>query len=195
MLMRTGMAKGSGEPIPDDASADVLTKLGRSVAQGERNRVPLYRGMWVFFLAVGLVLLALAGWAVLAAYVGPGLGIAAAIAALAVILWVAVMVGTRLAQKTKVVETPTGDRYRLTMTPRDMPVVDLLNRGKSWVHTPIQMYRHFRQNYGVWTVSAELIAGPAAQSAATSEILSPRVNAARRYKALALELQPHTFWW
>ncbi len=195
MLMRTGMAEGSGEPIPDDASADALTKIGRGIARGERNRVPLYRGMWMFFLAIGLVLLALAGWALLAAYVGPGLGIAAAIVALAVILWISVMIGTRLAQKSKVVETPTGDRYRVTMTPRGMVVVDLLNRGKSWVQTPVRLYRHFRDNYGIWTVSAELIAGPAAQSAVTREVLSSRVKAAHRYRALTLELQPHTFWW
>lgn len=57
MLMRTGMAKGSGEPIPDDSSADMLTKAGRSLARGERSRVPLYRRMWQSFLGLGIVLL------------------------------------------------------------------------------------------------------------------------------------------
>jgi hypothetical protein len=193
MLMRTGMAKGSGQPIPDDPSADVLTKIGRGIARGERNRVPLYRGMWVFFLAVGLVLLALAGWAFLAAYVGPGLGVAAAIAAFVVLLWVGAVVGTRLFQKTKMVETKAANRYRLTLTPKGMAVVALL-RGKSWVDTPVELYRHLRQDYGAWTVSAELIAGQDAQSAATSEVLSPRVNAAHRYTAITRELQPHNFW-
>jgi hypothetical protein len=75
MLMRTGMAKGSGAPIPHDPSADVLTKIGRGIARGERNRVPQYRVAWVLLLVVGLVLLALAGWALIAAYVGPGLGV------------------------------------------------------------------------------------------------------------------------
>jgi hypothetical protein len=57
MLMRTGMAKGSGVPIPDDSSADVLTKAGRSIARGERSRVPLYRRIWQGFLGLGVVLL------------------------------------------------------------------------------------------------------------------------------------------
>ena len=61
MLMRTGMAKGSGEPIPDDPSADVLTKVGRSIAQGERRRVPVYQRMWQGFLALGVLLLVVAG--------------------------------------------------------------------------------------------------------------------------------------
>lgn len=61
MLMRTGMAKGSGEPIPDDPSADVLTKVGRGIARGERNRVPLYQRMWQGFLALGIVLLIAGG--------------------------------------------------------------------------------------------------------------------------------------
>ena len=39
MLMRTGMAKGSGEPVPDDPSADVLTRTGRFIARGETSRV------------------------------------------------------------------------------------------------------------------------------------------------------------
>jgi hypothetical protein len=53
MLMRTGMAKGSGEPIPDEPSADALTKTGRFIARGERRRVPIYRGMWQLFLGLG----------------------------------------------------------------------------------------------------------------------------------------------
>jgi hypothetical protein len=57
MLMRTGMAKGSGEPIPDDSSADVLTRTGRSIARGERSRVPAYRRMWQGFLGLGVLLL------------------------------------------------------------------------------------------------------------------------------------------
>ena len=196
MLMRTGMAKGSGEPIPDEPSADVLTKIGRGIARGERNRVPLYRGIWAFFLVVGLVLLALAGWAILAAYLGPGLGVAFAILALVVLLWVGTMVGTRLGQKINVVETPTGDRYRVTMTPRGVAVIDRLNRGKSWVHTPVQLYQHFREYYATWTVSAEPIELPASQSAATSEDLSSRVQAVHRYRALVAELTPghRSFW-
>jgi hypothetical protein len=57
MLMRTGMAKGSGEPIPDDSSADVLTKVGRSIARGERSRVPVYRRAWQGFLGLGVALI------------------------------------------------------------------------------------------------------------------------------------------
>jgi hypothetical protein len=57
MLMRTGMAKESGEPIPDDPSADLLTKTGRFIARGERRRVPIYRGMWQLFLGLGVALL------------------------------------------------------------------------------------------------------------------------------------------
>jgi hypothetical protein len=66
MLMRTGMAKGSGEPIPDDPSADVLTKTGRSIARGERNRAPIYRGMWQLFLGLGVALVVV-GFILLAA--------------------------------------------------------------------------------------------------------------------------------
>lgn len=61
MLMRTGMAKGSGAAIPDDPSADVLTKVGRSIAQGERRRVPMYQRMWQGFLALGVLLLVVGG--------------------------------------------------------------------------------------------------------------------------------------
>lgn len=68
MLMRTGMAKGSGEPIPDDPSADVLTKTGRFIARGERRRVPIYRGMWQLFLGLGVVLLVLGFILLLDAY-------------------------------------------------------------------------------------------------------------------------------
>ena len=195
-LMRTGMAKGSGEPIPDEPSADVLTKIGRGIARGERNRVPLYRGLWVLFLVVGLVLLALAGWAILAAYLGPGPGLALAILALVVMLWVGTMVGTRLGQKAKVVDTPTGDRYRVTMTPRGVAVIDLFDRGKSWVHTPVELYQHFRKYHSTWTVSAKPIELPASQTAATSEDLSSRVQAVHRYRALLAELTPghRSFW-
>jgi protein-S-isoprenylcysteine O-methyltransferase Ste14 len=56
MLMRTGMAKGSGEAIPDDPSADVVTKAGRFIARGESSRVPVYRGMWQLFLGLGIAL-------------------------------------------------------------------------------------------------------------------------------------------
>lgn len=56
MMMRTGMAKGSGEPIPDDPSADVVTKAGRFIARGERGRVPVYRGMRQLFLGLGIAL-------------------------------------------------------------------------------------------------------------------------------------------
>ena len=66
MLMRTGMAKGSGEPIPDDPSADVLTKTERFIARGERRRVPIYRGMWQLFLGLGVALLVV-GFILLAA--------------------------------------------------------------------------------------------------------------------------------
>lgn len=68
MLMRTGMAKGSGEPIPDDPSADVLTKTGRFIARGERRRVPIYRGMWQLFLGLGVALLVVSFILLLAAY-------------------------------------------------------------------------------------------------------------------------------
>jgi hypothetical protein len=61
MLMRTGMAKGSGEPIPHDRSADPLTRMGRGIARGERKRVPLYRRAWQFFLVGGIVLLVAGG--------------------------------------------------------------------------------------------------------------------------------------
>jgi hypothetical protein len=60
MLMRTGMAKGSGEPIPDDPSADRLTKTGRFIARGERRRVPIYWGAWQLFLGLGVTLLLVA---------------------------------------------------------------------------------------------------------------------------------------
>jgi hypothetical protein len=61
MLMRAGMAKGSGDPIPDDPSADILTKLGRGIARGERRRVPMYQRMWQGLLALGVLLLVIAG--------------------------------------------------------------------------------------------------------------------------------------
>jgi hypothetical protein len=60
------MAKGSGNPIPDDPSADVLAKAGRSIVRGERRRVPIYRRMWQGFLALGLILLIAGGIALLA---------------------------------------------------------------------------------------------------------------------------------
>lgn len=66
MMMRTGMAKGSGEAIPDDPSADVLTKVGRSIAQGERRRTPVYQRMWQGFLALGVLLLVVGGIMLLA---------------------------------------------------------------------------------------------------------------------------------
>lgn len=69
MLMRTGMAKGTGEPIPDDPSADVLTKVGRSIARGERCRVPIYQRIWQLFLAVGILLLISGGITLLASVV------------------------------------------------------------------------------------------------------------------------------
>ena len=68
MLMRTGMPTGSGEPIPDDPSADVLTNAGRSIARGERNRVPIYRGMWQLFLGLGVALLVVGFTLLLTAY-------------------------------------------------------------------------------------------------------------------------------
>ena len=61
MMMRTGMAKGSGETIPDDPSADVLTKVGRSIAKGEWRRAPMYQRMWQGFLALGVLLLIVGG--------------------------------------------------------------------------------------------------------------------------------------
>jgi hypothetical protein len=55
------MAKGSGEPIPDDPSADVFTKVGRSIARGKRRRVPIYQRTWQVFLALGILPLVIAG--------------------------------------------------------------------------------------------------------------------------------------
>src|ERR1700722_7926752 len=68
MLMRTGMAKGSGEAIPDDPSADVVTKAGRFIARGERSRVPVYRGVWQIFLGLGVALLVVGFILLVAAY-------------------------------------------------------------------------------------------------------------------------------
>src|SRR5580704_13339558 len=41
MLWRTSVAKGSGEPMSDHPSADILTKIGRQSPR-EKNRVPNY---------------------------------------------------------------------------------------------------------------------------------------------------------
>jgi hypothetical protein len=61
MVIRTGMAKGSGVPIHHDPSADLLTKIGRNVGQGERDRVPIYQRMWQFLLGLGVVFIVVAG--------------------------------------------------------------------------------------------------------------------------------------
>jgi hypothetical protein len=55
------MAKGPGETIPEDPSADALTKVGRFIAQDERRRVPVYQRMWQGFLALGVLLLVVGG--------------------------------------------------------------------------------------------------------------------------------------
>jgi len=61
MWMRTGMARGSGKPIPDDPAADKATKLVRAMGRGERARVPLYTRMTQGFAILGLALLVTAG--------------------------------------------------------------------------------------------------------------------------------------
>ena len=45
MGMRAAMAKGSGEPIPEDSDAYPEVKLGRWWLRGERRRAHIYRGL------------------------------------------------------------------------------------------------------------------------------------------------------
>ena len=69
MVIRTGMAKGSGVPIQHGPSADLLTKIGRKVAQGERDRVSIYQRMWQVLLGLGVVFIVEAGTTFLASLV------------------------------------------------------------------------------------------------------------------------------
>jgi hypothetical protein len=61
MVIRTGMAKGSGVPKQHGPSADLPTKIGRNVSQGEGDRVPIYQRMWQFLLGLGGVFIVEAG--------------------------------------------------------------------------------------------------------------------------------------
>lgn len=95
MLMRTGMAEGSGEPIPDDSPPGVLPKIGRSIARSERERVPLNQRSWQVLLAVALVLLIAAGWAIAASVIGPF----PAIVAVGIAAWITLILYVRASQK------------------------------------------------------------------------------------------------
>jgi len=121
------MAEGSGQPIPDDPSADVITKIGRHVARPERGWVPAYRASWRVLLAIGLLLLLAAGWALVASLIGSVLSVLVIL----VTFWLVVVFGIRASQKATTIQTPTGDSYNLVMVPEGVPVVSLLNK-RSW---------------------------------------------------------------
>jgi len=185
MVMRTGGAEGSGEPIPDDPSADVLTKLGRGVARSERKWVPVYQLSWQVLLAVGLLLLVVAVWAFIGSFIGPIPAIVAAIA----LTWVTIVLFIRASQKATTVQTPRGQSYVLVMAPRGVPVVSARNRNKSWFRTPILVEEHVRQHYGEWVVSSHLVGELDIGESSTTEILSPRVEAAHRFRELARDIK------
>ena len=189
MLMRTDVAEGSRQPIPDDASADVFTKVGREIARSERRRVPLYQGSWQVLLAIALPLVATAGWAFIGSLIGP----LPAIVVTIVLLWVVLVLGIRASQRSTKVQMPDGQSWVLVMVPRGVPVVSATNRDKSWLRTPILVVNHARQFYGEWTVSFELVEENGATSSSNAEVLSPRVEAAHRFRELARALKRGEF--
>ena len=151
MLMRTGMAEGSGEPIPDDSPPGVLPKIGRSIARSERERVPLYQRSWQVLLAVALVLLIAAGWAIAASVIGPF----PAIVAVGIAAWIILILYVRASQKSLTTRTPSGESWDLVMAPRGVPLVSLTNQHKTWLHTPGWVIDHNLQHFGEWEVSVE----------------------------------------
>ena len=162
MLLRTGMAEGNGEPIPDQPAPDVLTRIGREIARSERERVPLYSRSWQVLLAIGLALIATAAWAFLAAVLGPLVSVPVVLVG----LWALFVLYVRATQKVKTVQTPAGEGYHVIMIPSGVPVVSLRNRGKSWIHSPGHVLTHLHYYYGEWSVSVTAAGG---QEAGTSE--------------------------
>ena len=65
LMMRAGMAAGSGEPIPDEPDANPEVRLARWFARSERRRIPALRVVSRVFLGLGIVLLLAAGVAYL----------------------------------------------------------------------------------------------------------------------------------
>ncbi len=65
LMMRAGMAAGSGEAIPEDPDAPPEVRFARWFARSERRRIPTLRVVSRAFLGLGLVLLVAAGVAYL----------------------------------------------------------------------------------------------------------------------------------
>jgi hypothetical protein len=127
-----------------------------------------------------LLLLVVAAWAFIASAIGPGAAIPVTIA----VVWVVIILATRAGQKETTVQTPRGQSYVLVMAPLGVPIVSPTNRAKSWLRTPILMEEHVRQHYGEWLVSVV----PEVGDQITSEVLSPRVEAAHRFRELARDI-------
>jgi hypothetical protein len=189
MLMRTGMAEGSGEPIPDDSPPGVLPKIGRSIARSEREKVPLYQRSWQVLLAVGLVLFIAAGWAIAASVIGPF----PAIVAVAVAAWIILILYVRASQKSLTTLTSSGESWDLVMAPRGVPLVSLTNRPKTWLHTPAWVIDHNLQHFGEWEVIVEHKSKHGTVTWSDAQILSPRVEAAHRFRQLARDFKSGQF--
>jgi hypothetical protein len=67
VLMRSGMASGSGEPIPDEPDAQPEVRFARWIARSERRSVPALRTLGRLFLILGLLMILASGVAWLAA--------------------------------------------------------------------------------------------------------------------------------
>ncbi len=61
LMMRGGMAAGSGEPIPEDRDAAPEVRFAHWFVRSERKRIPALRVVSRAFLGLGLILLAAAG--------------------------------------------------------------------------------------------------------------------------------------
>ena len=65
MTMRRGMARSIRTPIPDDPSADPVTRLVRWSLRYERDSIPVYTVVIWIFVCLGTALIAAAAVAAL----------------------------------------------------------------------------------------------------------------------------------
>ena len=69
MTMRRGMARDIRTPIPDDPSADVVTRLGCSIMRFEHGSIPAYTFVIKVFLWLGTTFVAAAALAALVIWI------------------------------------------------------------------------------------------------------------------------------